>query len=207
LSGNQRQVDEWIADAASGNKHSLELVLVHFHDPLLAYIRKSFAINLLPALSPEDLLQDTMIEAFRHISVFEARGSDSFFAWLKTIARSRFINHTARDRAKKRGFGRRPVSSPVLHNSTATTILDQIVGPYPSPSQVARKREAVAAITLRLTSLQPLCQEAMDLRFKKGLSVAEVAQRLGKTQAAGKMLIHRTLKELRVLLAAHFSDL
>jgi RNA polymerase sigma-70 factor (ECF subfamily) len=53
------------------------------------------------------------------------------------------------------------------------------------------------------TILTPDRAEAVALRIFGGLSTAEVAQVMGKSEAAVKMLIHRAIADLQQYLAPH----
>jgi RNA polymerase sigma-70 factor (ECF subfamily) len=51
----------------------------------------------------------------------------------------------------------------------------------------------------RIAELPPAYAEALTLRFVEGLSPAEIADRLGETQNAVNVRVHRALKALRTL--------
>jgi RNA polymerase sigma-70 factor (ECF subfamily) len=55
----------------------------------------------------------------------------------------------------------------------------------------------MAQVTRALWSISPERAEAVVLRLMGGLSAAEAAQVMGKSEAAVKMLVHRGLQELQ----------
>ena len=75
--------------------------------------------------------------------------------------------------------------------------------PDPLPEEAAVQRLEMRRVTRALRLLSPERAEALVLVLFGGLSMAEAAQMLGKSEAAVKMLIHRGLTELKERLAVH----
>ncbi|MEX1004812.1 MAG: RNA polymerase sigma factor [Acidimicrobiia bacterium] len=111
----------------------------------------------------EDLTHDTFIKATRSLSGL--RGGDPK-AWLFTIARSVFIDHTRR---------RRP---------QPTDSVD--IGPSIDPD--IEERDMIDATLARLTERQRLALLLVD---HAGMSYAEMAEVVGTTPDAAKGLLHR----------------
>jgi RNA polymerase sigma-70 factor (ECF subfamily) len=190
-------LDQLILLATRGDRAAQETLLLHFHDPLLLHINQFLAPSPATGFTMDDVLQETLVEAFRGFSKLKPLGSDAFLGWLRTIARTRMINMVNRARAEKRGGQRRPLPPNAVSDQTICSVLSLIAGAGPTPSLALRRKEAAAALAVALEKLDPLKREVMELRFGKGLSVPEVAEQLGKNESAVKMLIHRTVKELR----------
>lgn len=128
----------------------------------------------------EDLMATTASEALAHRRGFDpARGA--FAAWLFGIAR-----HTLRD------FQRR--SRPALDvarldpppRDTAPSIESHIV-----------QAEDAAALHAQIRRLPIHQREAVTLRYFGALHIAEIADVLGRSEGAVKLLIHRALATLR----------
>ena len=111
----------------------------------------------------EDLTQDTFIKATRSLSGF--RGGDPK-AWLFTIARSVFIDHTRR---------RRP---------PPTDVVDVVESVDPD----IEERHMIDAALIRLPDRQRLALLLVD---HAGMSYAEMADVVGITPQAAKGLLHR----------------
>jgi RNA polymerase sigma-70 factor (ECF subfamily) len=197
-------LDDTVKRAVAGDQSALESLLLHFHDPLLRFIQHSLAP--IPGLSPEDLLQETMIEVFRGMRGLKPQGSDAFFAWLKTIAQTRRLNFFAAANAQKRGGGRKPITSDRGVDGTVTSVLHLLIGPDRTPSLIVRRNEAVGIVTKALNSLDADRRRIIDLRYGRGCSIRDIADREGKGEGAIKMLIHRTMNELRDAIRLEFGD-
>jgi RNA polymerase sigma-70 factor (ECF subfamily) len=203
----QNGVDNLVSDAAAGNRAALESLLLHFHDPLFLFIKNSLCRSPAAGITSEDVLQETLIQAFRQATHIEARGSTAFFAWLKTIARTRYLNLIKVRNALKRGGGRTGVKAIASNdpNATASSILNLLAADQSTPSRIVRRKEAFVAINTALAGLEPARRQAIELRYGHGLSIQEVAERTGKNLGAVKMLIHRAVRELRAAVGNEFS--
>ena len=131
----------------------------------------------------EDLASETYIRAIRSIGRFEGVSRD-FIAWILRISRNLFFDHV------KSGRVRWEVvvdEMPVLRANTdpAADALAAIEG--------GELREALGKLTLEQ-------QEVVYLRFLEGLSVAEVAEVVGRNEGAVKALQFRALRSLQRIL-------
>jgi RNA polymerase sigma factor (sigma-70 family) len=198
-------VDRWIVRAVAGDRSSQESLLLHFHDPLLASIRRWMAGGAPAPLAAEDVLQDALAEALGRIRTLQPQGERAFFAWMKAICRTRLLNRIEAERAQKRGGGRHRARRSA-EDSTATTLLGRLAGPDPTPSLLARQSEAVALIAAAVARLDPARRRIVELRFGQGLSLQQIAEQTQKTRGAIKMIINRALKQLREELAGTLGE-
>jgi RNA polymerase sigma-70 factor (ECF subfamily) len=194
------ELDELIVRAAGadGDRSALEALLVHFHDPLLRFIARLVGRDN-AHIAADDVLQDTMVAAFRAIGNLRPCGGVAFFTWLKIIARSQFLNQIQAQGALKRGGSGGGQTGP---RRLATSILDLIAVRDPSVSQMLRRKEAVEAMQRAIAQLHARKRQALELRYGQQLSIQAVAAHTGKTEAAVKMLINRAIKELRQSMAS-----
>jgi RNA polymerase sigma-70 factor (ECF subfamily) len=132
----------------------------------------------------QDLAAETFLAALEDIGSY--RGQGRFAAWLFTIAR-----HTAADYFRRR---RRRATLPL--DAAA-----QIVDPGPPLEQMIAARLRLEQVLALLPQLVPERAEALTLRIFSGLSVAEVAQIMGKSEAAVRMLLSRAVHDLQKRLA------
>lgn len=103
---SQHDIDALIIQASQGDRPALETLLLHFYGPLLQFIRATSLEASSAGITPEDVLQVCMTEAFRSIHNVKPQGRDAFIGWLKVIAKTRFINMLEAHYAQKRGGGR-----------------------------------------------------------------------------------------------------
>ncbi len=77
----------------------------------------------------------------------------------------------------------------------------EIEHPDPPLERVVADRLQIEQVAQALRALNPERAEALALRIFGGLSVAEVARTMGKSEAAVKMLVYRAVRDLQAHLA------
>lgn len=134
----------------------------------------------------EDLTSETFLRALRRIDSFTWQGKD-IGAWFVTIARNLVTDHVKSSR-----FRLEVTTADMLDADRADDgIEDEVLG---------RLQNAVLLDAVR--RLKPEQQECIVLRFLQGLSVAETAAVLGRTDGAVKQLQLRAVRALAKLVPA-----
>lgn len=142
-------------------------------------------LRLQGAQEPDDLASEVFIGVFRGIGGFDG-DERAFRSWVLTIAHRRLID-------ERRRRGRRVDSTPVG--------LDLQVGSVGDAAEDALARiedEQVRALLERLPDAQ---RDVLLLRILGDLTVAEVADVLGRTQGGVKALQRRGLARLRKIIS------
>ena len=138
----------------------------------------------------EDLTEDIFLRVLGGIEGFEWRAGDRgqhvpFGAWLFRIARNEVAS-----------FRRRAASRP-----TAGELPDELRDGARGPQELAEARLTIEEVFRAVRELPEAQREVILLRFASGLSVAETAAALGKNQPNVKVLQHKGVQRLRLLLA------
>jgi RNA polymerase sigma-70 factor (TIGR02960 family) len=150
----------------------------------------------------EDLLQETLLAAWRGLDRFEGRAS--LRAWLYRIATNRCLN-VLRDRARRpREVFAMPEppeptrrSEPIWLDPFPDTLLEGIADPAPGPEARYEARESVALAFLSgLQRLPPQQRAVLVLRDVLGFRSAEVADMLQTTEIAVKGALQRAREAL-----------
>jgi RNA polymerase sigma-70 factor (TIGR02960 family) len=156
----------------------------------------------------EDLLQETLLAAWRGLGRFEGRAS--LRAWLYRIATNRCLN-MLRDR------GRRPQELPPMAEPPEPTrhtdpiwlepypdaLLDGVADTSPAPEARYEMREAVGlAFVAALQHLPPRQRAVLVLRDVLGFHAAEVADMLESSEASVKGALQRARATLDTHLPA-----
>lgn len=135
----------------------------------------------------EDLAADIWVEVARSLSRFQG-DEDAFRGWLFTIVRRR-LSDVRRRRLRRR-------TDPVAH-------LDEYLAPTDSPERAAETGDATRRAVALVRRLPPDQAEVVLLRVMAGLDTAAVADIMGKTPGAIRILQHRALQRLAQLVAEH----
>lgn len=149
--------------------------LLHsYRAPIYAYIRrKGFS-----AEEADDLTQETLIRAFRHLAGFRGASLDG---WLYRIAANVAVDHV-----RKRRVATVPLESVALLPDGGE---DAIAG---------LERAARSARLLALIRQLPVChQRILWLRYYEDCSLPEIAEMMCCTPMAAKLRVFRAIKALR----------
>ena len=131
----------------------------------------------------EDLTETIFLKAWEGMATYEPQKAP-FQAWLYRIAHNTVIDH----------YRTRKDTAPI---SDYPFLTDEATG----PSEQVFLRQQAAQLTDRIKQLTPDYQEVLILRFVNGMTTAEAAEVLGKSNGAVRVLQHRALKALHALLA------
>jgi RNA polymerase sigma-70 factor (ECF subfamily) len=132
----------------------------------------------------EDLTSETFFRALRSMSSFRWQGKD-FGAWLMTIARNLTTDHFKAGRTRL---------------EYATEDMSPHDGATEGPETSVLASLTNEALLGALTELPHEQQECLIMRFLQGLSIAETAQVLGRSEGAVKQLQLRGVRNLAKLL-------
>lgn len=190
---------ETLAKATAGDSSALERLLLAHCPALSRYIAKRIPTSLQSVLSVDDVLQQTLLQAFRNIRRFRPKTPQSFWVWLRTIAENQLNNTTTSLTRQKRGGGyRNLVARPAPDRSGSfLDLVEMLSDGRGTPSQSAMRREAVDVIRVAIARLPTDQREAVELRFLEGKSLQETAATMGKTTSAVRSLIHRAKKVMK----------
>jgi RNA polymerase sigma-70 factor (ECF subfamily) len=179
---------ELLDQARAGSPEALDRLYERCAGRLLAFIRLRLGRDLRSRLESRDILQATLLKSLEHVSELKADGTRSALAWLARIA-----EHEIRDCADFHHRQRRDAARELP--------LDDEV-PLPSLTRSALSRvildEQAQRLEDALDSLSPAHREVILLRKFEELSFPEIAERLGKTEDACRMLLARAMTALTV---------
>jgi RNA polymerase sigma-70 factor (ECF subfamily) len=131
----------------------------------------------------EDLTAQVFLKALEGLDRYEPRGVP-FRSWLYRIAQARIVDHWRRQARRRE-----------------VTLADSMPALDPSPEEVAMAQSQWETTVNLLDALTDEQRDVIIMRFLEELSLAEIAQTLGKTVGAVKALQHRGLASLARLLS------
>lgn len=144
----------------------------------------------------EDLTARVFLRALNHIHRYDERGLP-FSAWLYRIAHNVVVNFH-RDQRRHHLLSLEAVAedperhpAPAQHSEGDPEAVDQAL-------DAARAREQLLRAIRRLPEDR---QHLLVLKFVQGLSNAEIGMIMNRSEGAVKSLYHRTLLQLRTLMA------
>ena len=185
---------ELLDRARRGDNGALGELLDGYRPYLAVIARARGAARVQSKAGESDLIQDALLEAHRGFSTFRGSSIEELSGWLRQIV-VRTTGHVLRDHldAAKRDAGREQTTagmSSVIAANTST------------PSGKAMKHEAAAQMANAVSRLPEDMQAVILGRHMDDLSYAELAQRLGRSEGAVRVLYTRALRRLREECAA-----
>lgn len=175
-----QQEESLVRRAQQGEPEAFaQLYEVHF-DRIYRYI----VLKVRNQADAEDMTQQVFLKALESIGSYRWRGMP-FSSWLFRIAHNQVVDYFRKRRKEK---------TLPLDETRAVSSAD--------PTLLAEQRlmmEQVAVASGQLTEAQ---REVISLRFAGGLSTAEVAKVMGKSEGAVRVLQHEALVRLRRILSS-----
>jgi RNA polymerase sigma-70 factor, ECF subfamily len=186
--------------SASGDSNSRLLALLEEKRPqLLAYIQRQLGARLRQKVEPEDILQETTIDAVRRVAEFESLQRDPF-GWLCQIAEHRLIDAHRRFFQSQKRAGEKEVSIDADRGADGGRFADLLAASMTTPSQAFSRNQKEFQLQIALQDLPEETREVLRLRYVDGLQTKEIADRLGKTDGAIRVLLTRSVQKLQEVL-------
>ncbi len=177
----------------AGDREAFADLYRRYRDRLLLTIRCRLGSGLRARLESEDVLQSVVRQAMLDLRGFESRGPGSLEHWLHVCVVNKIRGLAAWHSAQKRD-GDVP-----LTDSVASGIAGRTAPGYLEAERFERLESA-------LSRLPETMREVVLLRRIEGLSNVEVAQHIGKSEAATAQLHRRAMARLGRLLREDRGD-
>jgi RNA polymerase sigma-70 factor (ECF subfamily) len=199
---------ELIRRCRAGEGRAREQLFDRYQAYLQALARAQLGRHLRAKCDPSDVVQQTLLEAHRDFGTFQGTREAELLAWLRRILAHNLFNEARRFTAQQRDAAREvsleQVRAGVEHSSMA--LGRGLAAGTPSPSQLAAQRESAVRLADALARLPEDYQTVLLLRVFEELPAEEVAQRMGRSAGAVRMLQMRALMALREQMAGEHPD-
>ena len=185
-----------VALAKSGDESAREQLYRAYGPRVLWLVRLRMGKELRTRLESVDLVQDVLYSTFKDLQNFTYKNEGDFIRWISRITENRLCENLTRLHAVKRDI-RREVrldnNSPTLADSLAVAMEPIDVT---TPSAIVSKREDFEKLARAIDTLKPEYREVIVLTKIEGLSYKDIAERLGKSPDAIRMLLSRAIASL-----------
>jgi len=188
--------DEWLEPvterdllvrARDGDAEAFRLLI----EPLQARLLRQAAAMSGDVAAAEDLVSETLVEAWQSLQRYEARCR--FSTWLYSILQHRW--HKALRRARSR-----PVALawlPLFRKRELESQQQQVPSTEESPAEVAGRAEFSAQVRRCLDALSKKHRQVIQLRFFEDAALSDIAIVLGCSVGTVKSRLHHALEKLR----------
>jgi RNA polymerase sigma-70 factor (ECF subfamily) len=177
-----------------GDQEALGRLLDHLRPYIRVIVRNMRGDRRASAVEDSDMIQDALLQATDAVDTFQGGSLGELIRWLRTIV----VRTTYR----------------TLHSVDDMTCTDQgeahlatlVVDRGPAPADEAIRHEQAASMAVALSRLPEDMQQVLRYRLTEGLDYAAIADRLGRTSGASRMLYLRALRRLRDVWTEEFES-
>jgi RNA polymerase sigma-70 factor (ECF subfamily) len=188
-----------LAKAIGGDRVAMQSLMQRHLPGLRAYIRLRMGPRIRAREESTDLVQSVCREVLQHADRFEHGGETGFRHWLYRTAMRKIS-----DRDDYHGAARRNVAreTELASESNASGFHATLS----TPSRVAIAREQLARLETAVDGLSDVEREVVLGARIMGLSHAELAARVGRSESAVRTLLCRAMARLSQILASEEAD-
>jgi RNA polymerase sigma-70 factor (ECF subfamily) len=160
-------------------------------EALRGVARKTLGNQIGQKVDASDIVQDALAAAWIKRGEFRGTSRTDFIGWIKSIVKNTALNAIRFFRTQRRGAQREERSpgdaqSRFIHANT--------------PSASVIRREDAGRLRSVLDGLPEVERQTITMRYLEGMSLAEIAMRLGRTEAASAGVLKRGMRRLRDLM-------
>jgi len=167
--------------ARAGDRAAIDALFARCVPPLLRWSRGRLPRWARDLADTHDVVQEAVLQTFKHLETFEVRGEGALQAYLRQAVLNRIRDHIRR-------VGRRPV---------ATELDSQHQDLDPSPLEHAVGRETVERYEAALARLSDTDRELIIATVELGYTPEQVAEATGRASAdAARRAARRALVKL-----------
>ena len=188
--------EQLIQRARSGGAAELDRLLGLYRNYLRLLAQTQFDAQLRIRIDPSDLVQETLMEAFRDFGAFGGNSEPELAAWLRRILVRNATDQAKRHQAQKRDV-RREISLEQAFDRSSLDVQQALAGNFASPSAAAQHREQAVIVADALARLPDAQREVLVARHLQQKKFDEIAQQMGRSSSGVRTLWARALERLR----------
>jgi RNA polymerase sigma-70 factor (ECF subfamily) len=167
------------------------------------YLRLLAGLHLAPRLRTKfdasDLVQETLLKAQENREQFRGQSEAELAAWLRQILANQLAQALRHFSRQRRDVDLERSLEASLKESSSR-LEAWLAADQSGPEQQAERNEHLQRLAFALFQLPEEQRLALELRHLQGLTVADISQQMGRSEASVAGLLRRGLKTLRDLL-------
>jgi RNA polymerase sigma-70 factor, ECF subfamily len=175
-------VERWIAEARGGSRVALNRLLEAGSSYLIALAKRELCAALRPRLDPVDVVQNTLMKAWRNFHQFRGATEAEWCAWLRQILRHNLAN-------ERREHIRTAMRS--VHNEVSLAAAAAI-----SSERHVQALETHEALEMALRRLPEHYRQVLNLHAQEDMTFAQVGDRLRCSTEAARKIWKRAVRKL-----------
>lgn len=190
-------VNQLLLQARMGSRTAVEELLKAYGEYLRSLARQRLGSKLGGRVSPSDLVQETLLAAWRDFATFRGEDAPQFSMWIRTILLRKVSAAVALHlKTSKRDVEREQHAS-ALVGSSVMEVTKGLCGREETPSKIVSIDEDTQLIQRLMRNLPEEYRQVIQWRNLDGIRFNDIAKRLGKTSGATRLVWLRAIRMLR----------
>ncbi len=186
-----------LQEARGGSGEALGRLLRLYEHYLALLARLQIGRRLQGKVDADDLVQETFLKAHRDFDHFRGGSEGEFVGWLRQILAANLAALVRRYLGTRRRDPRLEQQLAAELNASSHALNLGLAAPSSSPSERAARREQAVLLADALEKLPEHYREVIVLHHLEGLTLAEAARRMGRSEDSVEKLWARALLQLR----------
>ncbi len=186
---------------SEGSVDSLASFLDVNQKQLMAFISRRLGDGLRKKVEVEDIFQEVSAECIRTLTP-EWPGEREPFSWLCHVAERKIVDaHRHHFEAKKRDAGKERALEVRSPGGQEIGMVNMLVKSMTTPSAAFSRNAREVRLQEAIAQLNEDQQKAVRLKYIENKPSKEIAEVLGKSDAAVRVMLTRTMKQLHEIMA------
>ncbi len=185
----------WLLRAQGGDAAAVGKLLEQYRNYLQLLARTMIGASMRARVEPSDVVQETFMDAYRDFAQFEGGTERELMSWLRQILVRNVTDQVRVHQAHGRDVRREESLEQMLERSSQS-LHDVLAAGISTPSVQAARREQSLLVAEAMSRLPEDYRDVIIYRNLKGLKFEEVAEAMGRSSGAVRMLWARALEQL-----------
>ncbi|MCP4172373.1 MAG: sigma-70 family RNA polymerase sigma factor [Fuerstiella sp.] len=201
MDNNYEDDPELLKGISEGNAGALASFLDVNRRQLMAFISRRLGDALRTKVEVEDIFQDVSAEAIRTLTP-EWPGEREPFSWLCHLSERKIVDaHRHHFGAQKRDAGKERALDARSPGGGEIGLVNILVKSMTTPSAAFSRNAREGRLHAAIAELNDDQRESIRLKYIENKPSKEIAKALGRSDAAVRVMLTRTMKQLHELLA------
>jgi RNA polymerase sigma-70 factor, ECF subfamily len=193
-------VEQLLVQARAGVSDGLGRLLDYYGNYLKLLVTTHIDERLRARCSPSDVVQETFCEAHRDFASFRGNTEGEFLAWLRKILVNNMAREVERHILTAKRDVRREIHLGAMEQAverSAARLESVLADRGPSPSADVHHHERSIMLANYLAELPADYRQVLVLRHCEELPFKDIAERMGRSAGAVRMLWLRAIGQIR----------
>jgi RNA polymerase sigma-70 factor (ECF subfamily) len=189
--------DNLIRRIRTGDQNAMAELMERYRGQLLATASRKMSDLLKRSVEPDDVVQEAMTYCLKTFSEIDCKSLDPM-PWVHQVLERKIVDahrhHAAQKRAADKGV---PLSGAT---DSSPGLIDLLIASITSASQAFARNRREERLMIAMQQLTQEQQDALRMRYVENLPSKEIADKLGKSDGAIRVMLTRSLRQLEELL-------